>query len=91
MIHGPDALASALADRYILERELGQGGMATVYLAEDLKHRRKVGGRTGRAGRTGRSPARAHLFLSAEADILPVFPVLPAFPARGVTGANWDR
>ncbi len=37
-----DRLAAALADRYRVERELGQGGMATVYLAEDLKHRRKV-------------------------------------------------
>jgi serine/threonine-protein kinase len=35
-------LKSALADRYSIERELGAGGMATVYLAEDLKHHRKV-------------------------------------------------
>jgi serine/threonine-protein kinase len=37
-----DRLNSALADRYTIERELGAGGMATVYLAEDLKHHRKV-------------------------------------------------
>jgi serine/threonine-protein kinase len=37
-----DRLTSSLADRYRLDRELGQGGMATVYLAEDLKHSRKV-------------------------------------------------
>ena len=37
-----DALRTALADRYALERELGQGGMATVYLARDLKHERRV-------------------------------------------------
>ena len=35
-------LSSALADRYRIERELGTGGMATVYLAHDLKHDRKV-------------------------------------------------
>jgi serine/threonine-protein kinase len=35
-------LVAALADKYRLERELGQGGMATVYLAQDLKHGRQV-------------------------------------------------
>ncbi len=37
-----DRLKTALADRYTIEYELGSGGMATVYLAEDLKHHRKV-------------------------------------------------
>src|SRR5262249_59283025 len=35
-------LQTLVADRYRIERELGQGGMATVYLAHDLKHARKV-------------------------------------------------
>ena len=38
----PSALAEALRDRYVLERELGRGGMATVYLAHDLRHDRPV-------------------------------------------------
>src|SRR5689334_14276062 len=37
-----DSLRTALADRYGIERELGQGGTATVYLARDLKHDRRV-------------------------------------------------
>jgi serine/threonine-protein kinase len=37
-----ERLITALADRYRIERELGAGGMATVYLAQDLKHDRKV-------------------------------------------------
>ncbi len=35
-------LTTAIADRYRIERELGAGGMATVYLAQDVKHERKV-------------------------------------------------
>ena len=37
-----DRLNAALSDRYAIERPLGSGGMAVVYLAEDLKHRREV-------------------------------------------------
>jgi eukaryotic-like serine/threonine-protein kinase len=39
---GTESLSSALADRYRIERELGAGGMATVYLAHDLRHDRRV-------------------------------------------------
>ncbi|HSE95096.1 MAG TPA: protein kinase, partial [Methylomirabilota bacterium] len=38
----PERLAAALAGRYRLEREIGQGGMATVWLARDLRHEREV-------------------------------------------------
>ena len=43
-IHGDaeQRLRTALADRYRIAREIGRGGMATVYLAEDLKHHRQV-------------------------------------------------
>ena len=37
-----DQLSAALADRYIIERLIGEGGMATVYLARDVRHNRKV-------------------------------------------------
>src|SRR5471030_1686047 len=37
-----EQLSAALIGRYAIERELGAGGMATVFLAEDLKHKRKV-------------------------------------------------
>jgi eukaryotic-like serine/threonine-protein kinase len=38
----PESLKAALSDRYAIERELGAGGMATVYLAHDLRHDRQV-------------------------------------------------
>ena len=35
-------LVAALSDRYAVDREIGAGGMATVYLARDLRHNRRV-------------------------------------------------
>ncbi len=40
-------LNAALEGRYCIESELGEGGMATVYLAHDIKHERKVTGQRG--------------------------------------------
>ena len=37
-----ERLTAALADRYKIERQIGEGGMATVYLAHDVKHNRNV-------------------------------------------------
>ena len=42
MTANTEQLKTALAERYVIERELGQGGMATVYLAHDVKHERQV-------------------------------------------------
>ena len=42
MAENIDRLTAALSDRYAIEHEIGAGGMATVYLAQDLKHDRKV-------------------------------------------------
>lgn len=42
MTDGTSRLTAAVADRYLIERELGLGGMAAVHLAQDAKRRRKV-------------------------------------------------
>lgn len=38
MIDRPGNLTRSLADRYVIEREVGRGGMAVVYLATDVRH-----------------------------------------------------
>ena len=52
-----DLLKTALAGRYAVDRELGRGGMATVYLAEDEKHHRKVALKVLAPDLAGRSAA----------------------------------
>ena len=75
----PQRLASALADRYVLEREVGAGGMATVYLARDLRHKRAVAVKVIRpelAGREGVERFLREIELVAglqHPNILPVF------------------
>ena len=63
----PGALSDALAGRYTLERPIGQGGMATVFLARDEKHGRQVAVKVLRpdlaaplapSGFFGKSPSR---------------------------------
>ena len=55
----PVSLVEALRDRYAIERELGRGGMATVYLARDLKHDRLVAVKVLRARPGGRAGGRS--------------------------------
>ena len=52
-------LNGALEGRYRIERELGEGGMATVYLAEDIKHERKVALKVLKAEWAGRQRPEA--------------------------------
>ncbi|MGH7497710.1 MAG: protein kinase domain-containing protein [Gemmatimonadales bacterium] len=53
-----DRLRSAIADRYLIEEEIGRGGAATVYLAEDLKYSRKVAIKVLRPSPGGYEPQR---------------------------------
>jgi len=75
----PRVLAAALNDRYVIEREIGAGGMATVYLAQDLRHKRSVALKVVRpelGGREGVERFLREIELAARLQhphILPVF------------------
>ena len=56
-----ERLRPALADRYAVERELGSGGMAVVYLARDLRHDRLVAIKVMRPELTSAVPAERFL------------------------------
>ena len=67
-------LNAALEGRYSIERELGEGGMATVYLADDLKHERKVALKVLKPE------------LAAAASVIP--PPRQASPSTGFSGVS---
>jgi TolB-like protein len=75
----PERLAAALRDRYLVEREIGAGGMATVYLARDVRHKRLVALKVVRpelGGRGGVDRFLREIELAARLQhphILPVF------------------
>ncbi len=75
----PERLAAALSGRYVVEREVGAGGMATVYLARDLRHKRPVAVKVVRpelGGRDGIDRFLREIELAARLQhphILPVF------------------
>jgi len=82
-----DRLTVALADRYAIVRELGHGGMATVYLAEDLKHRRHVAIKVLRpelAGALGPDRFLREIDIAARLDHPHVLPLYDSGEAGGL-------
>ena len=89
-----ERLKSALADRYTIERELGSGGMATVYLAEDLKLHRKVALKVLRPELASALRAAAFCLLAVRSRAIPCTllsgsrPANPAGPGLTRPGPN---
>jgi tetratricopeptide (TPR) repeat protein len=82
-----DRLAAALAGRYRVERELGSGGMATVYLAHDLKHDRPVALKVLRpelAAALGRERFGREVALTARLEHPHILPLLDSGEALGL-------
>ncbi len=84
-------LSTALADRYRHERELGQGGMAIVYLAEDLKHHRKVAVKVLRpelAASMGAERFLREIEIAAQLQHPHILPLLDSGEVRASDGAG---
>ncbi|NJD20652.1 MAG: serine/threonine protein kinase [Gemmatimonadetes bacterium] len=86
MIEPLDRLKDALRDRYAFERELGRGGMATVYLAADLKHHRQVAVKVLNPDLTGSLGARRFLREIETAAKLTHPHILPVFDSGEAEG-----
>ncbi len=86
------SLTAALADRYTIERELGAGGMATVYLAHDLKHDRKVAVKVLRpklAAVLGTERFLNEIKVTANLSHPHILPLLDSGKAGSRTGGQW--
>ena len=82
-----DRVTAALADQYAVVRELGHGGMATVYLAEDLKHRRHVAVKVLRpelAGALGPDRFLREIEIAARLDHPHILPLYDSGEVGGV-------
>jgi len=80
-----EELRTALIDRYVIESELGEGGMATVYLAHDTKHNRKVALKVMKPELAAAAPAHS---AAARLGRSPGIPVLRHALRRGRDAAR---
>src|SRR5207247_601474 len=82
----PSSLAAALSDHYTIEHELGRGGMATVYLVQDLRHHRPVALKVldpALALGLGPERFRREIETAARLEHPPILPVLDSGEAQG--------
>jgi serine/threonine-protein kinase len=89
-----DRLRTALAGRYEIQRELGRGGMATVYLAQDLKHHRPVALKVLNpelAALLGSNPFLREIEIAAKLTHPHILPLYDSGQAGGSAGGTQAR